>query len=159
MKNENFVFFWNGPFSQWYPSTFKEEFGPTTYNCAEQYMMYKKAILFEDYETAEKILAESSPREQKKLGRNVKNFDPEFWDGIKKEVVYVGNKLKFTQNPHLLEKLLEHDGTFVEASPFDKIWGVGLAEDNPDILDRAKWKGENLLGQILTELKDELKNK
>ena len=154
---EKFILFWSGPFSQWYPSEFTEEITDKKFNCAEQYMMYKKAMFFNDQETADKIMIDSSPKGQKKLGRNVKGFDSRLWDQIKKDVVRLGNKMKFTQNPKLLEKILTTEGTFVEASPYDTVWGVGLSENDPDILDRTKWKGENLLGQILTELRDELK--
>jgi hypothetical protein len=152
---EKFTFFWNGPFSQWEPCKFK--FDDVTYNCAEQFMMAMKAKLFDDYDTLERIMTEDSPREQKKLGRQVKGFNAERWNNVAREYVYEGNYAKFTQNPDLLEKLLATKGTIlVEASPYDCIWGIGLKETDKAAKDRSKWRGTNWLGEILTGLREDL---
>ncbi len=153
---EHFTFFWHGPFSQWYPSRFIIE--GITYSCAEQYMMYKKALLFNDVITANKILRETSPKKQKSLGRKVKWFDPVRWEQVAQEIVYAGNYNKFTQNADLMVKLLSSNGTLVEASPFDTVWGIGLSKDDPKALSRATWQGTNWLGEILTNLKQDLVN-
>lgn len=120
-------------------------------------MMYKKAELFSDLETAKKILESTSPAKQKKLGRQVKGFDQQIWDQHCKQIVYEGNYAKFTQNPDLKEELLKTKGTIlVEASPVDRIWGVGLSEEDPRILNPKEWRGRNYLGEILTKLREDL---
>jgi ribA/ribD-fused uncharacterized protein len=142
-------------FSQWYPCTFVV--GEQTFNCAEQFMMHGKAVLFGDAETAAEILAADHPRTHKALGRKVKNFDVGVWERERMRIVKDGNRAKFTQNPELIAALLATQGTtLVEASPFDKIWGIGLGEDDPRAQDPKQWKGKNLLGYVLTELRDEL---
>lgn len=154
---ENFTFFWSNksPFSNWYRAEF--EVNNVRFNCSEQYMMYKKAVLFNDDTIANKIIAASNPGKQKALGRQVKNFNQEIWEDNCKQIVYDANYAKFTQNEPLLKALLKTKGTtLVEASPVDTIWGIGLAEDDPRASDRTKWKGTNWLGEILTELRENL---
>jgi ribA/ribD-fused uncharacterized protein len=153
---EKFTFFWQGSvFSQWSRSHFNVKSVP--YTCAEQFMMHQKALLFDDEATAEKILRAKHPREQKKLGREVSPFDKHRWDKVAREIVYQGSHAKFTQNQEMLEQLLGTQGTtLVEASPLDRIWGIGLAEDNPLALDRSTWNGTNWLGEVLTKLRDDL---
>jgi len=154
---EKFTFFWQteSPFSQWHPARFVVD--GVSFNCAEQYMMYGKAMLFGDEEVAQKILRASSPIQQKKLGRNVKNFDQGAWEANCKRIVYEGNYAKFAQNEDLLHKLLQTAGTtLVEASPVDPIWGIGLAEDDPSALDRKQWRGKNWLGEVLTGIREDL---
>jgi ribA/ribD-fused uncharacterized protein len=117
-------------------------------------MMYRKAVLFEDAESAALILKSKNPREQKELGRNVKHFDVDIWNKNARNIVYLGNKAKFSQNETLLNFLLQTENALiVEASPSDTIWGIGLAEDDPNRFDRSKWRGTNWLGEILTELR------
>lgn len=153
--NEKFTFFWDGPFSQWHPSTF--EVDDVIYNCAEQFMMASKAKLFKDEDTFERIMDEDHPREQKKLGRLVKNFDSERWNNVARDIVYEGNYAKFTQNPDLLDKLLvTRETTLVEASPYDCVWGIGMAEGDEGIGDRDNWRGTNWLGEVLTGLREDL---
>jgi ribA/ribD-fused uncharacterized protein len=154
---EKFTFFWSNksPFSNWYRIDFEIE--NIRFNCSEQYMMYKKAMLFNDDEVAKKITAATNPGKQKALGRQVKNFNQELWEKNCKQIVYEANYAKFTQNEHLLKALLKTKGTtLVEASPVDFIWGIGLAEDDPRALDRKQWRGTNWLGEILTELRENL---
>jgi ribA/ribD-fused uncharacterized protein len=152
---EKFTFFWGGEFSQWYPSRFM--IGGVIYNCAEQYMMAKKADLFGDHEMWEKIMNSTSPREQKALGRGIANFNPEVWNANCKQFVKEANIAKFTQNNNLYDVLMSTVGTtLVEASPEDKIWGIGLAHDDPRAQNRATWEGTNWLGEIITEVRDEL---
>ncbi|MDR6224627.1 NADAR family protein [Desmospora profundinema] len=153
----SFTFFWrsDSPFSQWYRSSFVVN--GVTYNCAEQVMMHQKAVLFGDEIIADKILQSDSPAEQKRLGRRVKGFQADVWDQHRKSIVYEGNYAKFTQNPKLKQALLETAGTLlVEASPVDRIWGVGLAADDPRIQDPQQWRGSNDLGEILTRLREAL---
>jgi ribA/ribD-fused uncharacterized protein len=155
MDVEQFTFFWSGPFSQWFKCSFTVD--GQEYVTAEQYMMAEKARLFGDEEVRQQILATGNARKQKELGRKVRNFDPDRWNAVARNVVYRGNYAKFTANPELLALLFATEGTtIVEASPDDKIWGIGLAEDHPDASDRMRWKGTNWLGEILTRLRDDL---
>jgi ribA/ribD-fused uncharacterized protein len=155
---EQFTFFWKGPLSQWHRQTFKVD--GVEYNTAEQYMMAEKARHFGDTETLRKIMATTSPKEQKALGREVKGFDSGKWDQISRDVVYKGNLAKFSQNKDLLEKLLATSGTtLAEASPYDTKWGIGLSEDDPKALDRKTWQGKNWLGETLTKVRNDLKGK
>ncbi|MEM8918335.1 MAG: NADAR family protein [Pseudomonadota bacterium] len=155
MKNERFTFFWSGPFSQWFHSPFT--MGGQYYNTAEQYMMAEKAKLFDDHETREKILEAREPGEQKALGRRVVGFDQDLWDLSARDIVYLGNRAKFTTHRDLLGMLFDTEGTsLAEASPLDTIWGIGLAADAEDATDRSKWLGKNWLGETLQRLRDDL---
>jgi ribA/ribD-fused uncharacterized protein len=152
---ESFTFFWSGPFSQWHPCRFTID--GKVYNCAEQYMMEQKALLFDDQETAAKIMRAPTPREQKRLGRQVRTFNIGRWNAVARDVVFRGNVAKFTQNPDLRAALLATAGTtLVEASPSDTIWGIGLAEDDPAAQDRKSWRGTNWLGEVLTRVREAL---
>jgi ribA/ribD-fused uncharacterized protein len=152
-KGIKYMFFWDGIFSNWYKSPFK--INGVKYNCGEQYMMHQKSLTFDDNETASKILIESSPRWQKRLGREVKNFNPSVWDSVKHDLVKTGLREKFNQNPVLKSYLLKYKGyQIVEASPEDRIWGIGFSEF--DAIENIDHWGENLLGKILTELATEL---
>ncbi|WP_434390149.1 NADAR family protein [Melittangium boletus] len=152
-----FTFFWRdaSPFSQWHPSVF--EWRGQRFLCAEQSMMYGKAMLFGDEESAARILQARTPKEHKALGRAVRGFEGSLWERERERIVYEGNHAKFTQNVALLEALRATAGTrLVEASPLDRIWGVGLAEEDPRIQDPARWRGLNLLGEVLTRLREDL---
>lgn len=153
--NEKFTFFWGDePFSQWSRIGFTID--GKKYNCAEQWMMACKARHFDDHETEKKIMAADHPKTQKALGREVKNFQKHEWARVAKDYVYQGNKAKFTQHPQARKQLLQTKGTtLVEASPTDKVWGIGLKDTHPDAKDRSKWPGTNWLGDILTKLRDE----
>lgn len=156
MKYSKYTFFYKTrhPFSNWHPANFEDADG-IEYDCSEQYMMYQKAVLFEDLDIAEEILETSDPGKHKALGRKIKGFDSAIWEANAKRIVYDGCKLKFEQNPRLLKTLLETEGTLlVEASPYDKIWGIGLGEDDPRINDPKNWQGKNWLGEVLTDLRD-----
>lgn len=125
----------------------------TKYNCCEQYMMYQKALTFGDLETAILIMQATTPQKQKELGRKVLNYDEAIWASIRYNVVLTANLAKFMQHPDLCGKLLNTgQREFVEANPRDPIWGIGMAEDDPDLMDESRW-GQNLLGKVLTEVK------
>lgn len=121
---------------------------------AEHYMMYYKALVFGDLEIADKILKTVHPRDVKRLGRLVKNYDDSIWDEKRFNVVVNGNILKFSQNPELLEDLKKYkDKIFVEASPEDTIWGISLHYDDR-VLDELLWQGQNLLGKAINRVID-----
>ncbi|MFL5348432.1 MAG: NADAR family protein [Hyalangium sp.] len=156
-EQRRFTFFWQqeSPFSQWHPARFVV--AGKQFVCAEQYMMHGKAVLFGDLEVAERILASAAPKTHKALGRKVRGFEEGLWNRERERIVYEGNHAKFTQNPELLEALLATVGTeLVEASPLDRIWGVGLGEEDPRIQNPANWRGLNLLGKVLTRLREDL---
>lgn len=132
--------------------------GPQRYCCAEQYMMYEKAILFGDVETGTHIMTAPNQKAMKDYGRQVKNFNEDVWNQKKFGIVLRGNILKFSQNRELRQYLLgTRDKILVEASPYDRIWGVGMQKGNADLLDPSKWKGQNLLGFALMEARDLLR--
>jgi hypothetical protein len=125
------------------------------YSCVEQYMMAMKARLFGDRATLKKIMATVIPKVQKQLGREVKGFDQDIWTDVAYEVVLRATVEKYRQNPKLMILLQKiGDLEFVEASPEDTIWGIGIGPDNPDALDKTKWKGQNLLGKAITQARD-----
>ena len=153
LETDDYVLFVIGPFSQWYPSTFKDEVG-TTFNSAEQYMMYHKALLFGDTEIAQEILKAESPTEQKNLGRQVKGFDVTIWEANCKDIVSKGNYLKFSQNPDLWYVLkATQDKTIVEAADYDPVWGIKLGAYDPRAQDKAQWQGTNYLGECLMDVR------
>lgn len=149
--------FYGGPFSNWAFAPFHLD--GTDYTCSEQYMMAKKAELFDDEDTLKKIMATDSPHEQKALGKKVKNFNKAKWEAVAKEVVYRGCLAKFNQNPDLKAFILStEDQVLVEASPTDTIWGIGLAENDPRALDPNQWKGTNWLGEVLMDVRDTIRD-
>lgn len=162
-----FLFFWGHTlkeeitkacFSQWFICEFEEN--GIIYKTAEHYMMAEKARLCNDNEIIEEILNAETPNEAKSLGRKVKNFDPQLWDEHKYYIVKKGNFLKFSQNQKLKEFILStNDDVLVEASPYDRIWGIGVLETDPKAKNPEQWNGENLLGFALMEVRDELNNK
>lgn len=162
----DFLFFWGHTqkeigkvdkscFSQWFPSTFTVD--EITYPTAEHWMMAKKALLFKDTAQYQNILATPNPADAKNLGRKVQGYHEIEWSRNGLDFVVEGNKHKFSQNPDLKKFLLDTGSTvIVEASPFDKVWGIGMKEYETD---PSKWKGQNLLGFALMEVRDFLKNK
>lgn len=161
-----FLFFWShqaerddtvgkGCLSQWYPRTFEAD--GQEFPAAEHYMMWRKALLFDDTATARRILAARTPAEAKSLGRQVRNFVGDVWDSERVGIVVDGNLAKFGQHPELLSFLLSTGSrVLVEASPMDRVWGIGLAEDDPRAQDPARWRGLNLLGEALMEVRTRL---
>jgi ribA/ribD-fused uncharacterized protein len=156
------VYFWGEFLSNWYPARFTEarEGKTLEFHNSEQYFMYEKAKAFGDEETAMRILFEgSNPKQAKSLGRKVKGYSDEVWDKMRYKVMVRANLLKYLQNKDL-EKLLlneEFDGkNFVEASPIDRIWGIGCDETTA-LDDESNWNGQNLLGKALDEVRSILK--
>ncbi|KAK3095921.1 hypothetical protein FSP39_020851 [Pinctada imbricata] len=154
-KDDAIHFFYgqNNPFSQWYRCYFYVD--GVKYNCAEQYMMHQKALLFGDEDVAEEIMMVQTPYMQKRLGRGVRHFRQDKWDKECYKIVTKGNTEKFKQNPHLLKELLAtHPKTLAETNPYDCIWGIGLGSWDDRIHDKMLWRGENRLGYILTEIRN-----
>ncbi len=162
MKNDiviknGYALFWSGVFSNWYHSwIYKDGRGFPT---SEHLFMYEKALLFNDMEIAEKIIRVSTPRDAKALGRKVRNFDTDVWDENKFDIMYGAVLEKFKQNEDLRKELLDskYDNLcFVEASPYDRVWGIGYgveeAFEEPNV---HSW-GQNFLGEVLNKVRTEL---
>lgn len=142
-------------FSQWYPAPF--EVAGETYATAEHYMMAEKARLFGDETARRAILASTHPDQAKKLGRTVRNFEEVRWNAARFDIVVQGNAAKFGQHPALRAFLLSTGArVLVEASPVDPVWGIGLAQDHPQAANPAEWRGLNLLGFALMEVRARL---
>lgn len=153
-----FLFFYGSAsaFSNWFPCTFTID--NVTYSSSEQYMMHQKALFFNDVETADAIMKTNAPWVQKVLGRSVRGFNRLKWTAVCKDIVVKGLVAKFDQNKDIKNILLETGGRIiVEASAFDRIWGIGLCIDDPKITDTSAWRGSNLLGISLMETRDILK--
>lgn len=144
-------------FSQWFVSPFTVD--GIVYPTAEHWMMAGKARLFNDEVTLAKILEAGDPKTAKALGRQVKGFQDDVWKENGRRLVTEGNIAKFSQNEGLKEFLLA-TGTkvLVEASPYDRIWGIGLLADDPKASHPSTWQGENLLGYALMDVRDAIRN-
>lgn len=160
-RSVKYLFFWghqkpddgsinHGCLSQWYDSGF--ELDGIYYPTAEHYMMAEKARLFNDTEILEQIISSSHPNAAKKLGRAVTGYNDSVWHQQRSAIVLRGNIAKFSQNHALKDYLLKtQDRVLVEASPRDRIWGIGMGKSNPDAGNPAKWRGLNLLGFALMQ--------
>ena len=146
----------NGYLSNWFLSDFN--LNGINYTSMEQYMMYQKAVCFNDTNIASQILDTNDVAKIKALGHLVSNYDDHHWNGVRQVIIYEGLKAKFSQNPELMKKL---KGTgeclLAECAVKDRIWGIGLSMTDPDRLDRTKWKGQNLLGYALMLVRDNSK--
>ncbi|GLZ30747.1 hypothetical protein Lesp02_29360 [Lentzea sp. NBRC 105346] len=161
-----YLFFWGhrperdgsagkGCLSQWWPAPFVVD--GLTYATAEHYMMWGKAMLFGDTETAARVLETTDPKQAKAIGREVRGFDDAVWQRERLAIVVRGNLAKFSQHEDLRRFLLgTGDRVLVEASPLDRVWGIGLAADDPRAQDPEQWQGLNLLGAALTEVRASL---
>lgn len=169
LTSPDFLYFWGHQpskdgtigkscLSQWWISQFEKD--GVLYHTAEHYMMAAKARIFQDEEVLAEIIKSKNPREVKALGRRIKGFDDKIWNDAKYRAVVEGNYLKFSQDDALSKYLIDtSEQVIVEASPVDSIWGVGMAEDHPDISNVDLWRGENLLGFALMEARDLLNSK
>lgn len=145
----------NGYLSNWYPSNFWVD--GVVFSSMEQYMMYQKAICFEDKNIATQILLTKDVSQIKALGRMVSGYDDNYWNGIRQIVVYKGLLAKFSQNENLKELLIGTETAILaECAVKDKIWGIGLSMKDADRLNRAKWRGQNLLGYTLMMVREQL---
>lgn len=166
--SDDFLFFWGhrperdggvgtGCLSQWWPARFTAD--GHSFASAEHYMMWRKATLFGDADAAARVLASTDPREAKAIGRQVAGFDTATWEGERYGIVVSGSLAKFGQHADLRAFLLgTGDRVLVEASPDDRVWGIGLTADDPRARDRATWRGLNLLGQALTDTRAVLRS-
>ena len=153
---DNLVLFWRADevYSNGHPAFFFDGQGRRFAN-SEQYMMWAKAFLMGDLEAAECMFLHRDPRLLKDLGRQVRNYREDLWEQHRLAVMVCGCFFKFSQNPAMAMQLLTTgDLELVEASPYDCVWGIGLEEGDPRCLDRAQWRGRNLLGEALMIVRD-----
>lgn len=145
----------NGYLSNWYPVKFTVD--SVAFSSMEQFMMYKKAVYFGDYNIAKRILASNDVAYIKELGRLVSNYNESYWNGIRQIVVFEGLLAKFSQNESLKEQLKATNGSILaECAVKDRIWGIGLSMNDPNRLDINRWKGQNLLGYTLMMVRERL---
>ena len=138
----------NGFLSNWYPCTFYAD--GIQYSSVEQYMMYHKALCFHDHDIANQILSTDDVAKIKSLGRLVRNYDENHWNGVRQIVVYNGLYAKFSQCAELRKELIDtNHAVLAECAVQDRIWGIGLSMHDPNRFDRSKWRGQNLLGYAL----------
>lgn len=162
-----YIFFWghkpaadgsvtSSCFSQWWDCRFTVD--GVEYHTAEQYMMAQKAVLFSDEEVRREIMSAGHPKQFKALGRKISGFKQDIWDKSCRDIVVKGNTAKFSQNEALGHYLMNTgERVLVEASPYDKIWGIGMGRDDPKCENPTLWNGTNYLGFCLMEVRDILK--
>eukprot|EP00105_Crassostrea_gigas_P044676 XP_019928824.1 PREDICTED: serine/arginine-rich splicing factor 4 [Crassostrea gigas] len=156
-KREHFCFFFgkDAPFSNFHPARFTVD--GVIYTCSEQFMMHQKAVLFRDWFHAEEIMKAKVPLQMKKFGRKVQNFNADIWGARSEKIMKRGLKAKFTENEHLKRELINtFPRILVEASPRDRLWGIGLGAKNEKAHCRLTWRGKNKLGYLLTYIRNEI---
>ena len=158
---DKFIFFHNpseenGYLSNWYLCDFVVD--GIEFSSMEQYMMYEKAKIFEDYFAMDRIISTKDVREIKEIGREVNNYNDLIWNGYRQIVVFKGLLHKFKQNNDLNIKLLDtNESIIAECAVKDLVWGIGFSLNDEQRFDMEKWKGKNLLGFSLMVVRDELK--
>ncbi|WP_245655206.1 NADAR family protein [Nocardia coubleae] len=145
----------SGCLSQWWPAPFSVD--GERFATAEHYMMWRKALLFGDFEAAERVLEVAHPAEAKKMGRLVRGFDQSIWEEARFDIVVAGSVAKFGSDAELRSYLVGTAGrVLVEASPMDRVWGIGLSAKDERAGDPTRWRGLNLLGFALMRAREEL---
>lgn len=148
----------NGFLSNWYPSHFSVD--DNKFTSMEQYMMYKKAVTFNDEKIANEILSITDVAEIKRLGRLVSGYNDNIWNGLRQIIIYEGLIEKFSQNTTLRKKLLEtQDAILAECAVKDCIWGIGLSMTDDNRFEMSKWRGQNLLGYSLMMVREKITNR
>lgn len=147
------ILFWGGIYSNWYPVKFK--IGGKSYSTVEKYMMAQKALTMGDMATHAKIMKSNDARAIKQFGREVKPYNDHIWANVRFDIVVKAVYEKFKQNPDLLAEMLEYPDYEI-VSPYDKIWGIGLTEDDPKALCKRNWQGQNLLGKACMKAREML---
>jgi hypothetical protein len=143
-------------FSQFHPADFKID--GERFVLAEQWMMAGKARLFGDEKTRAQIMASVDPKVCKALGRRVRDFDEARWAAARFDLVVAGNLAKFGQNPAMKAHLLATgDEVLVEAAPHDVVWGIGYGREGEKVGQPTQWRGLNLLGFALMQVRDLLR--
>lgn len=167
---KDYVFFWKGWLSNFWRAPFKAswpespmkgwpEFKEWNFFCTEQYFMFLKACVFGDHVVGKLILNAQTAQEARNLGQKVRGYTDEVWAPLREKVMEDANMMKYSQNPALLEKLLNpewREKHFVEASPFDRTWSIGISVEDSRCEDPMNWRGQNLLGKCLDIVRQRL---
>ncbi len=153
---DTYVYFYTNEFSNFHICSFT--FHGFVFGNTEQAFMWQKAMTFGDLDMAQKILeTPDDPMGVKHMGRMVKGYDDTIWSSVREQVMLDVNLAKYSQNEYLKTMLLDTGSRImVEASPVDRIWGVGLSENDPEILEETNWLGQNLLGHVLMAVRTSL---
>lgn len=126
-----------------------------SFNCSEQMFMALKAVHFNDMESLDLIMKAVLPQTQKAIGRKIREFDDEEWEGVRFDYMCIAVTQKFKNIPHLRKRIIEsYPKKLVEATSNDRIWGIGIDLWDNRIYDESKWEGENLLGEALEHARD-----
>lgn len=145
-----------GFLSNWHDSGF--EFLGRRFATSEHWIMWQKARVMGDEATASEVLAADGPKRAKELGGKVHPYVDRVWRTVREELAYVGIREKFLQNPDLARELMATGGyVLAEASPYDHVWGVGIAKDGSGFADLTGWKGDNLQGRICMRARADLR--
>ena len=165
-QQTEFLFFWGhqpqrdgttgpGCLSQWWSAPFTVD--GVAYPTAEHWMMAGKARLFHDDQALAAVLAAADPKAAKAAGRSVRGFDEHVWAAARFDLVVAGNLAKFRNSPELGAFIAAtRPSVLVEASPRDRIWGIGMTASHPDAQRPSRWRGTNLLGFALMNVRDQL---
>ena len=152
---DKYIFFWHGSFNNWHPA--KIIYENIHFSNSEQMFMWFKAITFDDYDTAQKIIDTPDPKSVKALGRKVIGYNEFIWNENRYSAMFKSCLHKFEQNLQIKKELLAtKDKILAEASPYDKIWGIGMKETDVNIENESMWKGENLIGKVLMDVRKKL---
>jgi len=154
-ETDKYIFFWGSFLSNFIPNDLKIKYNNLIFTNSEQLFMWHKAQYFRDYDKGTEILElGNEPKIAKKLGREVKNYDDASWSKVREFYMFLAIKSKFDSSEELIQKLIATgDKILVEANPFDPIWAIGLKYDNDLVLDEKNWKGINLLGKVLMNVR------
>lgn len=152
------IYFWGSFLSNWIPNNLSIRYDGHTFSNSEQLFMYLKAVFFKDQLKAREIVEfGNDPRTAKNLGREVSNYDEKEWSKVREEMMFKACLLKFQSDEKLKQQLLDTENKIlVEGTPFDPIWGVMIKWDDDRILDESNWRGQNMLGKVLMNVRKEL---
>lgn len=147
----------SGFLSNWYPSDF--EIGGIKFCNVEQYIMCRKCVVFDDFKSAEAVMATSDPETQKSIAGKAQGYNETIWNGLRQVVLTRALIAKFEQNPSLRDALMKTESAYlVECAGSDKIWACGLSLYDDARKDISNWRGTNILGFALMEVREILKN-
>jgi len=155
-ETKTHIYFWGSFLSNFAPA--KMKFAGIDFHTSEQLFMFLKAKYFEDEDMAQMIATRGQdPKDAKRFGRKVEGFNDEEWVDAREQMMHIAVQRKFMDEDLMKQLLDTGDKILVEGSPYDKVWGVGLVYDGKEILDEENWDGLNLLGKVLMQLRDEIK--
>lgn len=153
-KTETHIYFSDCGLSNFWVGTFLlDNIG---FASAEHAYLYLKAKHFNDEDTAQKILKAPTLYHAGELAKVVKNYDDEAWLRDRFDVMVTALEHKFSDRDMKFFLMSTTTKTLVNANPYDVIWSIGLSKDDNRVLDERNWKGQNLLGKALMEVRSRL---